>query len=148
MERHKENQLVMRLSKLVQQNKALGNELKALQAKYDSLLVKQEEYEAIVERFSEFKEVKEILSEERQQTTKFNIVTVLFADIHGFSNIIPIAENGDLIDQLDEMYLQFDSIISRYPIEKIKTIGDSYMATGGIPEKNSTNPIEVVSGSF
>jgi hypothetical protein len=49
-----------------------------------------------------------------------------------------------LIDQLDHLFYHFDEIVKKYKIEKIRTIGDSYMCAGGIPKKNITNPIEVV----
>ena len=49
-----------------------------------------------------------------------------------------------LIDELDHFFFHFDSVVEKYNIEKIKTIGDAYMAAGGIPHKNSTNPVEVV----
>jgi predicted transcriptional regulator len=49
-----------------------------------------------------------------------------------------------LIDELDNFFFQFDSVVEKYNIEKIKTIGDAYMAAGGIPYKNRTNPVEVV----
>ena len=42
----------------------------------------------------------------------------------------------------------FDIITSRYGIEKIKTIGDAYMAAGGIPKTNSTHPMDVVSAAI
>ena len=148
MEYSNGNQLIMRLSKLVQQNKGLSGELKILQGKYESLQLKHEEYEEIISKYSEFKEVKAVLSGDKTTAVKFNMATVLFADIHGFSSILPASSSEMLIDQLDQMHLQFDKIINKYPIEKIKTIGDSYMAAGGIPEKNITNPVEVVLAAF
>jgi len=48
------------------------------------------------------------------------------------------------MDQLDEVLIEFDRILKKYKIHKIKTIGDTYMAAGGIPVKNITNPIDVV----
>jgi hypothetical protein len=48
------------------------------------------------------------------------------------------------MDELDEILFEFDAIVSRYKIEKIKTIGDTFMCAGGIPVKNITNPVEVV----
>jgi len=49
-----------------------------------------------------------------------------------------------LIDELDKFFFYFDSVVERLGIEKIKTIGDAYMCAGGIPEKNRTNPVEVI----
>jgi class 3 adenylate cyclase len=72
----------------------------------------------------------------------------LYADFHGFRELIPEDNPDTLIDQLDTFYMNFDEISNKYPIEKIKTIGDSYMFAGGIPDKNITNPIEVVLAGF
>jgi adenylate cyclase len=77
-------------------------------------------------------------------TQKFNIVTVLFSDIQGFTKITDDLNPESLIDQLDKFFLYFDSVVDKYKIEKIKTIGDAYMCAGGIPHKNRTNPVEVV----
>lgn len=75
---------------------------------------------------------------------KFNMVTVLFSDIQGFTKIAEQMNPEKLIDELDNFFLYFDSVVDKYNIEKIKTIGDAYMCAGGIPYKNRTNPVEVV----
>ncbi len=75
---------------------------------------------------------------------KYEMATVLFSDIQGFTRIAEQMNPELLIDELDKFFFHFDSVVERYNIEKIKTIGDAYMAAGGIPKKNSTNPIEVV----
>ncbi len=75
---------------------------------------------------------------------KYTMATVLFSDIQGFTKIAEHLNPDTLIDQLDSFFFQFDSVVERYNIEKIKTIGDAYMCAGGIPKKNITNPVEVV----
>lgn len=50
----------------------------------------------------------------------------------------------ELTKELDACFSQFDNICDRYNLEKLKTIGDSYMCAGGIPKKNNTNPIDIV----
>ncbi len=75
---------------------------------------------------------------------KYEMATVLFSDIQGFTQIAEQMNPEKLIDELDKFFFHFDSVVEKYNIEKIKTIGDAYMAAGGIPRKNSTNPIEVV----
>ena len=81
---------------------------------------------------------------DRSKWDKFEIVTVLFSDIQGFTKIAEQMNPEKLIDELDIFFFHFDSVCEKYDIEKIKTIGDAYMAAGGIPRQNSTNPIEVV----
>jgi class 3 adenylate cyclase len=63
----------------------------------------------------------------------FNEVTVLFGDIAGFTPISAEMSPQDLVAALDEVFTVFDDIAQRYGLEKIKTIGDAYMAVGGVP---------------
>jgi len=79
---------------------------------------------------------------------KYEMATVLFSDIQGFTKIAEQTNPEVLIDELDKFFFHFDSVVEKYHIEKIKTIGDAYMAAGGIPKKNSSNPIEVVLASL
>jgi len=72
------------------------------------------------------------------------MTTVLFSDIRGFSKLVEGMDSSSVMDELDEILYEFDEIAARYKIEKIKTIGDTFMCAGGIPVKNITNPIDVV----
>ncbi len=81
---------------------------------------------------------------DKSKWEKFETATVLFSDIQGFTKIAEQMNPETLIDELDTFFFHFDSVCEKYDIEKIKTIGDAYMAAGGIPKQNSTNPIEVV----
>lgn len=73
----------------------------------------------------------------------YDRVSVLFTDFVGFTNITEKISNQELVDSLDEHFRLFDAIMDKYQIEKIKTIGDAYMAAGGIPVKDRTNPLSV-----
>ncbi|MGN6530891.1 MAG: adenylate/guanylate cyclase domain-containing protein, partial [Ginsengibacter sp.] len=59
-------------------------------------------------------------------------VTVMMADIKGFTNISERLNPEELIKMIDNYFRAFDEIIGKYGLEKIKTIGDAYMAIGGI----------------
>ena len=78
------------------------------------------------------------------RSRKYKKVTVLFADIQGFTKIVEHMNPEQLIDELDRFFIYFDELVERYNIEKIKTIGDAYMCAGGLPEANRTNPVDVV----
>lgn len=86
----------------------------------------------------------EIMAKGKAEKVKYNFVTVLFSDIQGFTRIAEEMNPELLIDELDKFFFHFDSVVEKYRIEKIKTIGDAYMCAGGIPERNRTNPVEVV----
>jgi class 3 adenylate cyclase len=63
----------------------------------------------------------------------FDCVTVLFADVVGFTPMAAQRSAADVVDFLDRIFLAFDEIIERHGLEKIKTIGDAYMAVSGAP---------------
>jgi class 3 adenylate cyclase len=86
----------------------------------------------------------ELMAKGKVTKTKYNFVTVLFSDIQGFTRIAEEMNPEVLIDELDKFFFHFDSVVEKFRIEKIKTIGDAYMCAGGIPEKNRTNPVEVI----
>ncbi len=63
----------------------------------------------------------------------FDNVTILFADIVGFTQYASKMSANELVAMLDEIFSEFDALVDKYGIEKIKTIGDAYMAVGGLP---------------
>ena len=63
----------------------------------------------------------------------FENVTILFADIVGFTRYASNMSPSELVAMLDEIFSEFDALADKYGVEKIKTIGDSYLAVGGLP---------------
>ena len=53
-----------------------------------------------------------------------------------------------LVRELDEYFRHFDAIVTKYGLEKIKTIGDAYMCAGGLPEPNETHAFDTVSAAL
>ncbi|MBK7812245.1 MAG: tetratricopeptide repeat protein [Saprospiraceae bacterium] len=79
-------------------------------------------------------EVAQELKEKGETTAKrFNEVTVLFSDFVDFTKVAERLSPEDLVQELHECFSQFDEIISQHGLEKIKTIGDAYMAVSGLP---------------
>jgi class 3 adenylate cyclase len=74
----------------------------------------------------------------------FEKVSVLFTDFKGFTEIAENIKPEHLIKELDRWFSEFDKICERNKLEKLKTIGDSYMCAGGIPQINHTNPIDCI----
>ena len=135
----KNDELVKRIARLAKQNQELENHIKKLEKLNEKLARDLEKYKSFSEKIQD-----EAPKEEKERSLKFNMTTVLFADIHGFSKLVEGMESSSVMDELDEILYEFDEITKKYKIEKIKTIGDTYMCAGGIPEKNITNPIDVV----
>ena len=62
-----------------------------------------------------------------------NEVTVLFADIVGFTQMSADAKPVDVVNMLNSLFSDFDGLATKHGLEKIKTIGDAYMVVGGLP---------------
>ena len=65
---------------------------------------------------------------------RFDDVSVLFADIVGFTPLSAQLSPPDLLDLLNRVFSAFDELAGQHGLEKIKTIGDAYMVAGGLPE--------------
>lgn len=78
----------------------------------------------------------------------YDQVSVLFTDFKGFTQIAERMNPEELLEELDHCFLAFDEICERNNLEKIKTIGDAYMAAGGIPAANTTNAIDAVNAAL
>ncbi len=63
----------------------------------------------------------------------FSDVTVLFADLADFSKLATEITATELVEILNEVFSEFDTLVARHSLEKIKTIGDAYMVVGGLP---------------
>ena len=74
--------------------------------------------------------------------------TVLFTDFKGFTAMSESLSAKELVRDLNDCFSAFDRITEKYGIEKIKTIGDSYMAAGGLPTPNSTHASDVVKAAL
>ncbi|MBP0012769.1 MAG: adenylate/guanylate cyclase domain-containing protein [Roseofilum sp. SBFL] len=67
----------------------------------------------------------------------FAEVTILFADLVGFTQLAERFSPSELVGFLNQIFSRFDALTEKYHLEKIKTIGDAYMVAGGIPMERS-----------
>ena len=75
---------------------------------------------------------------------KFDEVSVLFTDFVGFTTFAEQLTPQALIEELSVYFNYFDTVVKKHNLEKLKTIGDSYMLAGGLPEPNTTHAIDCV----
>ncbi len=92
------------------------------------------------------KETADELKERGEAETKvYPSASVLFSDFKGFTQLTETMNSKELVSILDDFFKQFDEASQKYGIEKIKTIGDSYMCASGIPVENDTHALRLVS---
>ncbi|MBK7270087.1 MAG: hypothetical protein IPI07_11440 [Flavobacteriales bacterium] len=82
------------------------------------------------------------------EAVQIDQVTVLFTDFKGFTAMSEKLSPKELVKDLHECFSAFDRICEKHGIEKIKTIGDAYMAAGGLPTPNTTHALDVVRAAF
>lgn len=90
----------------------------------------------------------ELKRERKVQPRHYDDVTVLFTDFKGFTGIAESMSPQELVSELDECFRAFDKIVKGCQLEKIKTIGDAYMAAGGIPEESHDHPIRTIQAAL
>ena len=93
------------------------------------------------------------VAEDLKQTGKtepesFDDVTVYFSDVVGFTNMSTNLDPKYLIDELNEIFTAFDNIMERNFCERIKTIGDAYLAVCGMPVRNPDHPTNIINASI
>ena len=82
---------------------------------------------------------------EQNIAERYADVSVLFADLVGFTALVKRTDPVELVGLLNDLFSRYDRIASRLGLEKIKTIGDCYLVVGGLPEPRSDHP-EAVAG--
>jgi len=75
----------------------------------------------------------ELKEKGRADARSFELVSILFTDFKSFTETSSQLSAHDLVEEINTCFVAFDSIVEKYGIEKIKTIGDAYMAAGGLP---------------
>lgn len=79
---------------------------------------------------------------------KFESVTVLFTDFKGFTKYAENLSPEKLVETVDYYFSKFDEIMDKYDLEKIKTVGDSYMCAGGLPFATTDHASKMVRAAF
>lgn len=84
----------------------------------------------------------------QSKAKRLDNVTVLFTDFKGFTTMSEVLPPEELVAEIHHCFSAFDAIMSKYQVEKIKTIGDAYMAAGGIPIPRENTAKDVVSAAI
>ncbi|MBX2893282.1 MAG: hypothetical protein KF734_20385 [Saprospiraceae bacterium] len=89
----------------------------------------------------------ELKTRNKVAARKYDQATVMFTDFIGFTNIAERLSPEMLVEELDFCFSNFDKIISKYRIEKIKTVGDAYICASGLSDMNAS-PSDMVKAAL
>lgn len=115
---------------LRQQNETLEKQVKD---RTKEIKRQKEEAEALLLNILPRETAEELKLTGRAMPKSYQSATVLFTDFKGFTKIASAIPAEEIVENLHYCFTHFDMIMSRHGIEKIKTIGDAYMAVGGLP---------------
>lgn len=79
---------------------------------------------------------------------RYESATVMFTDFVGFTRFASVLSAEEMVEQIDFYFRKFDEIASKHNLEKIKTVGDSYMCAGGLPKPNDTHARDAVEAAL
>jgi class 3 adenylate cyclase len=128
----------------LKQNHAIRGLLRSSRKDKRNIIEEQQKSEKLLLNILPTSIADELKNSGQTKPKYYDLVTVMFTDFAGFTNIAQSLSAKELVDELDKCFSYFDSVTKKYKLEKIKTIGDSYMTCGGIPKENNTHPIDTV----
>ncbi|MEE9430634.1 MAG: two-component regulator propeller domain-containing protein [Melioribacteraceae bacterium] len=88
--------------------------------------------------------VEELKTNGKVKPREFKNISIMFTDFKAFTYTTSVLPAEELVAELNDIFGRFDDIISKYGLEKLKTIGDSYMAACGIPNEVEDHAIKIV----
>jgi class 3 adenylate cyclase len=134
-------------------NKALNQHIEELDKAYSMLNVERDRAEALLLNVLPEEVATRLKSGQATIADSYTEVTVLFADIVGFTGLSARISPEQLVTMLNSVFSTFDQLAERYKLEKIKTIGDAYMVVSGLngphpnrPEAAAAMALEMMAG--
>ena len=109
-----------------------GLEAKILKRTFE-LAATQEKSDALLANILPQAIIEELKAKGHSEPRRFEEASILFTDFSGFTQAVSTIPPKRLVQELDEIFRGFDDIMVAHGLEKIKTIGDAYMAAGGLP---------------
>jgi len=134
--------------KLERQNEQIENQKKEIEISHQEVEKERQKAEGILLNILPKQTAQEIKEFGAATPRNYDMVSVLFSDFSGFTAVSETMETDELIEELNTCFVKFDEIVEQYQLEKIKTIGDSYMCAGGVPAANKTNPGDAVAAAL
>ena len=129
-------------------DREVADKIQSLQDEKNDLFIEKQKSENLLRNILPAEVAEELKQTGETTAQRFELATVLFADIKDFTKIAAEMSPEDLVREIDLCFRQFDEITTKFKVEKIKTIGDCYMCAGGLPKADEDNPIRIVEAAI
>ncbi len=110
----------------------------------DELLGQRQKTESLLQNIFPPKIIEQLKSQGKVPSESYDNVTVLFSDIVNFTKTSSGLAPEMLINELNDIFTEFDRIVEKYGCVRIKTVGDAYMAVSGIPEQDERHAEKLI----
>lgn len=144
-EQEKQHMLETRKEEL---EKEVAARTEELERQHEELKAEKNKSDALLRNILPEEIAEELKNKGASEARYFDHVTVIFTDFVDFTKAGERMTPQELVDELHTCFKAFDGIISRYNIEKIKTIGDAYLAVCGLPASNSNHAVNTVKAAL
>ncbi len=139
---HLVNLLVSTYKNTLAQNAQLEKMQHGLNSTNQELELTKKEHEALLQNIFPKRIADSLLAYGTVAPERYEDATYMFTDFDNFSKVVPDIDPEKLIENLSFYFDKFDFFVEQHGLIKIKTIGDSYMTAGGIPDRNYSHAID------
>ena len=119
-----------------------------LNRRHEELAIEKQHAETLLLNILPARAAKELREKGAVDPRYFEDATIMFTDFVGFTLSTEKLAAEDLVHMLHDYFTAFDQISRRYGLEKLKTIGDSYMCISGLPVRTPSHPVDIVMAAF
>ncbi len=126
----------------------IKSQKKEIEKNLEIINIEKEKSERLLLNILPSRVAEDLKTKQKTEPELFNDVTVFFSDIVGFTKISSNLEPKALIDELNDIYTAFDNIMEKNFCERIKTIGDAYLAVCGLPILNKNHAENIIKSSI
>ncbi|MBK9275647.1 MAG: tetratricopeptide repeat protein [Flavobacteriales bacterium] len=123
---------------------ALLNRLRYTQRSKKAIEHEKERSDELLHNILPVEVAAELKAKGRAEARTYANATVLFTDFKGFTQLSEQLSATELVDEIDACFKGLDAIVGKYHVEKIKTIGDAYMAAAGLPDPQASSAADIV----
>ena len=117
---------------------------KELAKKNELITEEKQRSEELLLNILPYEVAEEIKQQGFSKAKTYSMVTVMFTDFKDFTSVSEKISAELLVDEINYCFSAFDSIVQKYRVEKIKTVGDAYICVGGMPALNFTHATDVI----
>ncbi len=139
---------VLSMLQLSESFQTIKMQMELVQAQTQEIIAEKQKSEKLLLNILPEKTARELKRVGSTRPVRYESVSVLFTDFKGFTKLAEEMSAEELVQEIHFCFSRFDEIMTRHNVEKIKTIGDAYMAAGGLPTQNNSHAMDVVKAAL